>query len=72
MGKGAVAGASDLYLGTAALTTTGMGEAEMARIGGLIGRTLRERGDEAAVAAIRAEVRELCAGFPPYPDLAGA
>jgi len=63
---------SGLRLGTAALTTTGMGPAEMARIGALIGRTLRERGDEAAVASIRAEVRELCAGFPPYPDLAGA
>jgi len=63
---------SGLRLGTAALTTTGMGPAEMARIGALLGRTLRERGDEAAVASIRAEVRELCAGFPPYPDLAGA
>jgi len=63
---------SGLRLGSAAQTTTGMGSAEMERIGGLIGRTLRERGDEAAVTAIRAEVRELCAQFPPYPDLAGA
>jgi len=63
---------SGLRLGTAALTTTGMGPGEMARIGALLGRTLRERADEAAVASIRAEVRELCAGFPPYPDLAGA
>jgi glycine hydroxymethyltransferase len=63
---------SGLRLGTAALTTTGMGRAEMARIGGLIGRTLRQRADDTAVAAIRAEVRELCAGFPPYPGLAGA
>jgi glycine hydroxymethyltransferase len=63
---------SGLRLGSAAQTTAGMGEAEMARIGSLIGRTLRERGDEAAVTAIRAEVRELCADFPPYPDLGGA
>jgi glycine hydroxymethyltransferase len=63
---------SGLRLGTAALTTTGMGPSEMARIGALLGRTLRERADEAAVTSIRAEVRELCAGFPPYPDLAGA
>ena len=63
---------SGLRLGTAALTTTGMGAAEMARIGALIGRTLRERADDGAVATIRAEVRELCAGFPPYPGLAGA
>jgi glycine hydroxymethyltransferase len=63
---------SGLRLGTAALTTTGMGEAEMARVGALIGRTLRGRADDGAVATIRQEVRELCAGFPPYPGLAGA
>jgi glycine hydroxymethyltransferase len=63
---------SGLRLGTAALTTTGMGEAEMSRVGALIGRTLRQRHDEGAVATVRAEVAELCAGFPPYPGLAGA
>ena len=63
---------SGLRLGTAALTTTGMAEAEMARVGALIGRTLRGRADDGVVATIRAEVRELCAGFPPYPGLAGA
>jgi len=63
---------SGLRLGSAAQTTVGMGEAEMARIGALIGRTLRARADDAAVAAVRAEVRELCLAFPPYPDLAGA
>ena len=47
-------------------------EGDTVRVGTLIGRTLRQRGDEAAVAAIRAEVAELCAGFPPYPGLAGA
>ena len=63
---------SGLRLGTAAVTTTGMGPAEMTRIGALIGRTLRQRDDDAALAVVRAEVRELCAGFPPYPGLAGA
>jgi glycine hydroxymethyltransferase len=63
---------SGLRLGTAAVTTTGMGEAEMARIGALIGRTLRARADDSALAAIRSEVGELCGGFPPYPGLAGA
>jgi glycine hydroxymethyltransferase len=63
---------SGLRLGTAALTTTGMGTDEMARVGALIGRALRGRGDDAGLRVIRAEVRELCAGFPPYPDLAGA
>jgi len=63
---------SGLRLGSAAQTTVGMGTEEMTRIGGLIGRTLRQRADDGAVAAVRAEIRELCAGFPPYPDLAGA
>ena len=63
---------SGLRLGTAAQTTVGMGPAEMSQIGALIGRTLRQRGDEAAVASVQAEIRELCASFPPYPDLAGA
>jgi glycine hydroxymethyltransferase len=63
---------SGLRLGTAAETTAGMGPEEMGRIADLIGRTLRQRGDEAALEAIRAEVAELCAGFPPYPGLTGA
>jgi glycine/serine hydroxymethyltransferase len=41
----------------------------MQTIAGLIGRTLRARTDEAAVAAVRAEVASLCAAFPPYPGL---
>ena len=60
---------SGLRLGSAAETTAGMGSEEMVQIAGLIGRTLRGRADEAQVAAVRAEVRELCAAFPPYPDL---
>jgi glycine hydroxymethyltransferase len=63
---------SGLRLGTAALTTAGMGEAEMQLIGELISRTLRGRDDDAELGAIRAEVGELCAGFPPYPTLVGA
>jgi len=60
---------SGLRLGTAAVTTAGMGEAEMARIATLIGTALRGRADDAVVAGVRAEVRELCAAFPPYPSL---
>ena len=63
---------SGLRLGSAAQTTAGMGEAEMRLVGALLGRTLRSRDDEAALVAVRTEVRELCAGFPPYPTLAGA
>ncbi|HAM03478.1 MAG TPA: serine hydroxymethyltransferase [Acidimicrobiaceae bacterium] len=63
---------SGLRLGTAAETTAGMGEGEMAVVASLLGRTLRQRGDEAALAGIRREVGELCAAFPPYPSLMAA
>ena len=63
---------SGLRLGSAAQTTAGMGTGEFAAIGALIGRTLRSRDDEQALSAVRAEVRELCAAFPPYPTLGGA
>jgi len=62
---------SGLRLGSAAETTAGMGVEEMRRIGALIGRTLRHRDEEAMLSSVRAEVRELCAGFPPYPTLTG-
>ena len=58
---------SGLRLGTAGQTTCGMGAAEMAVIAELIGRTLKQRTDADAVAKVRAEVKELCAKFPPYP-----
>jgi len=60
---------SGLRLGSAAQTTAGMGPQEMARIGALIGRALRQRADESALREVRGEVLELCDGFPPYPQL---
>ena len=62
---------SGLRLGTAAETTAGMGPGEMQTIAQLIGRMLRARSDEGEVRAVRSEVAELCAAFPPYPDLLG-
>ncbi|MEU4034422.1 serine hydroxymethyltransferase [Streptomyces collinus] len=53
-----------LRLGTAAVTTQGMGEPEMVRIAALMAAVLR--GDSEPVGA-RAEVRELTGRFPPYP-----
>ncbi|MGW6011563.1 serine hydroxymethyltransferase [Streptomyces sp. NPDC055210] len=53
-----------LRLGTAALTTQGMGEAEAARIAVLFGAALR---DESAGRRVREEVRDLTGRFPPYP-----
>jgi len=58
---------SGLRLGTPAETTAGMTEPQMAVIGQLIARTLRHRNDDAAIEAVRGEVRELCSGFDPYP-----
>ncbi|MER6529445.1 serine hydroxymethyltransferase [Streptomyces sp. NPDC001508] len=56
--------ARGLRLGTAALTTQGMGEAELDRIGALLAGVLRGEADPVGA---RAEARELAAGFPPYP-----
>ena len=58
---------SGLRIGTAAVTTQGMGPDEMTRIAALIGRTLRHRHNEAVLAATRQEVHTLCARFTPYP-----
>ena len=60
--------ASGIRLGTPALTTRGMGEIEMDRIGELIGRVLASPEDERAAAMVRAEVEELCRRFPLYPE----
>jgi len=54
-----------LRLGTAAVTTQGMGETEMVRIAALLAGVLREETDATTA---RAEVRGLTAAFPPYPD----
>ncbi|MBW8740922.1 MAG: serine hydroxymethyltransferase [Streptomyces turgidiscabies] len=56
--------ARGLRLGTAALTTQGMGETEMARIAVLFASVLRGAGESGGV---REEVRELAGRFPPYP-----
>ena len=60
--------ASGIRIGTPAVTTRGLGEPEMDVIGELILRTLRTSEDDAALAAVRAEVKTLCRTFPLYPD----
>ncbi len=55
---------SGLRMGTAALTTRGMKEPQMAQIAALIDRVLASSGDEAVGAEVREDVRALCAEFP--------
>jgi glycine hydroxymethyltransferase len=59
---------SGLRIGTPSVTTQGMREPEMAVIASLIARALRERDAPESLAAVKGEVAELCAKFPPYPD----
>lgn len=59
--------ASGLRIGTPAVTTAGMEEAEVAEVGRLLARALRNRADGAALDAVRSRVGELTAAFPPYP-----
>lgn len=51
-----------LRLGTAAVTTQGMGEAEMKAVAELIVAALEEDG------AVRSRTVALVHGYPPYPD----
>jgi glycine hydroxymethyltransferase len=58
---------SGLRIGTAAVTTTGMREREMAEIAHLIRRVLASPDDDRERKAVREEVATLCSKFVPYP-----
>ena len=60
--------ASGVRLGTPAVTTRGMGEAEMDLIAGFITRALAAPDDARALAMVKAEVEQLCRKFPLYPE----
>ncbi|MDO8795133.1 MAG: serine hydroxymethyltransferase [Vicinamibacterales bacterium] len=60
--------ASGIRVGTPAVTTRGMREAEMDIIGDLIARGLKTPDDERVLAMIRMEVETLCRKFPLYPE----
>ncbi|MDR3725310.1 MAG: serine hydroxymethyltransferase, partial [Terracidiphilus sp.] len=57
---------SGIRVGTPALTTRGMKEAEMKQIGAWIAQALEQRNDDAALAKIRGQVAELADRFPLY------
>ncbi len=58
---------SGLRIGTPSVTTCGMREGEMERIGSLILETLTKRDDAVALKEMADGVAELVAAFPPYP-----
>ncbi len=57
---------SGIRIGTPALTTKGMKEAEMERIGGWIADVLKDVTNEGRQTEIKSEVRKLCEKFPVY------
>ena len=61
---------SGIRPGTPGLTTRGMQEPEMHRIGKMIARVIAEgRDDDRVLAEVRKEVLDLCEGFPIYEHL---
>ncbi|MEX1038915.1 MAG: serine hydroxymethyltransferase [Acidimicrobiia bacterium] len=64
--------ASGLRIGTPAVTTQGMKEAEVSEVASLMARALKERDDEAALLEVKGRIGELASEYPPYPaDFAG-
>jgi len=61
--------ASGIRLGTPSVTTRGMGAPEMKQIAAFIKRVRDNSENEEYLAAMKAEVRELTARFPLYPEL---
>ena len=59
---------SGIRIGTPALTTRGMKEAEMRQVGRWIAESLLQRTDAGVLARIRKEVLSMCEAFPLYAE----
>jgi glycine hydroxymethyltransferase len=59
---------SGIRIGTPALTTRGMKEAEMRQVGHWIAEVLLNRADAAVLTKVRKQVLGLCEAFPLYAD----
>jgi glycine hydroxymethyltransferase len=60
---------SGIRVGSAAMTTRGFNAEEAERIGELIGEVVCNLADEKRLASVKAEVAELLAAHPLYPEL---
>ncbi len=60
---------SGIRIGTSALTTRGMKEAEMKKIARMISDVVKNIDDDTVIQRVREEVRELCEQFPLYPEI---
>jgi glycine hydroxymethyltransferase len=58
--------ASGVRMGSPAVTTRGLREADMQTIATLIARVLDSKGDADAIAGVKRDVKELCDRFPIY------
>jgi glycine hydroxymethyltransferase len=57
---------SGIRIGTPAMTTRGLGVAEMKLVANWIHQTIESKGNEATLTQIKNEVKELCQKFPVY------
>jgi len=64
--------ASGIRIGTPAVTTRGLGEAEMDIVAALIAKVLAAPADETVARRVKADVEDLCRKFPLYPELVHA
>jgi glycine hydroxymethyltransferase len=60
---------SGIRVGTPALTTRGMKEAEMELVAGFINRVVTNIGNESEYSRVRGDIQQLCSSFPLYAEL---